>query len=158
MSLVIRRPETSTGGAAPHAGAVGPDAEELDRRVRDAIAGIRQERHFAARDRLGEILLRDGEDPEAVPVSVSACVRAREFLELLPSAFPTPDVSPDPDGEIGLDWIVNRSRMFSVSIGPSTRLGYSGLLDGNSIYGTEAISDRFPTTIADYLRRLHEES
>ena len=162
MSLIVRRPDTSTGGASPHAGAVGPDARQIYKQLVEVLSRIREERHQVARHKLIEVF-RDGRESgwdgqDARPVSVAAYVHARDFLEILPSAFPTPDVSADPDGEIAFDWIVNRLRMFAISFGADAQLAYSGLLDGSSFFGTEPISERFPAAIGDFLRRLYEEA
>lgn len=162
MTLIVRRPDTSTGGASPHASAAGQDAREVYDRLRKALSEIRDERHIAARSRLIDLMDDcdhegwDGED--AMAVTVAAYVHARTFLESLPSTFPTPDVYAEPDGEIAFDWVVSRTRMFSVSFGTDRKLAYSGLIDGNSAYGTEEVSDQFPALIADYLRRLYEEA
>lgn len=161
MSLAVRRGDTSTGSVSPHAGAVGDDARRLHEQLIEALAGLRGERHHAVRHRLIEVLAEgreagwDGYGAE--PVSVAAYVRARSLLALLPSGFPTPHVSADPDGEISFEWLVNRRRMFSVSVGCHSRAAYSALIDESSVYGTEVIDDRFPTVFADFLRRLHEE-
>lgn len=162
MTLIVRRPDTSTGGASPHASAAGQDAKEVYDRLRDALSQIRDERHTAARSGLIDVLDdcdHEGWDgADAAAVSIDAYVHARIFLESLPSTFPTPDVYAEPDGEIAFDWVVSRTRMFSVSFGSDRRLAYSGLIDGNSAYGTEEISDHFPPLIAGYLRRLYEEA
>ena len=89
MSLIIRRADTSTGGATPHAAAVGPDAQEVHDQMVNALSRIRDEQNLVARHELIEVLHEcselgwDGLD--ATHVSVMAYVHARTFLELLPS-------------------------------------------------------------------------
>ncbi|MBP6784673.1 MAG: hypothetical protein KA152_12845 [Verrucomicrobiales bacterium] len=39
-------------------------------------------------------------------------------------------MAPEPDGAVSLDWMVSKTRMFSVSCGLSSRLAYSWL-DGS---------------------------
>lgn len=161
MTLVTRRAETRTGLPSPHAGAVGDDARQLMDRVVDALADIRSEGHRSAFTQLVDCLEEcsqegwDGED--AAEVLVQAFSNARHFLTLLPNAYPAPEVAADPDGDVLLDWIVSRQRMFSVSIGGGDRIAFAGLIDGNTIYGSERITDRFPPQLAEYLQRLHEE-
>ena len=162
MTLIVRRADTTTGRATPHAAAVSRDARRGHKQLVAALSSIREERHLVARHKLIEVfrvgreLGWDGQD--APPVSVTAYVHARTFLELLPSAFPTPHVSADLEGEIAFDWIVNRGRMFAVSFGNDVQVAYSGLLDGSSFFGTEPVSERFPTGIGDFLRRLYGEA
>jgi len=62
---------------------------------------------------------------EAYPIDPDALQNAEEFVRLLPYGFPDPECAPDPDGSISLDWIQSRHRLFSLSIGNSSRLAYA---------------------------------
>jgi len=66
----------------------------------------------------------------AYPLHPIAVLLAEEFLRALPDDFPLPEFAPEPDGSISLDWIQSRTRLFSLSIGPSQRLAYAWL-DGS---------------------------
>lgn len=61
-----------------------------------------------------------GIDPLAVQ-------NAENFLLALPNNISIPEFAPDPDGSISLDWIKSPHRMFSLSIGASSRLAYAWL-------------------------------
>lgn len=52
---------------------------------------------------------------------------AEDFIRALPDNFPLPEVAPEPDGAISLDWIESQYRMFSLSIGTGSRLAYAWL-------------------------------
>jgi len=59
-----------------------------------------------------------GIDPMAVQM-------AETFVRALPDGFPLPELAPESDGSIALDWIQSRNRMFSLSIGANNRLAYA---------------------------------
>jgi hypothetical protein len=63
----------------------------------------------------------------AVAVSPRAVRTAEEFIRVLPQNVPLPDVTPEPDGSVGLDWSESSTRVFSVSFGPGPRLAYAWL-------------------------------
>jgi len=71
----------------------------------------------------------DGEDAE--PVDRIAAENAIELIRSLPRGLPMPEVAVDPDGEITLDWIVARSRLLTVSVGPTDQLAYAWLNGGH---------------------------
>ncbi len=47
------------------------------------------------------------------------------FIRLLPDGIALPEIAPEPDGSISLDWMPNRHRTFSLSIGTSNQLAYA---------------------------------
>ncbi len=61
----------------------------------------------------------------ALPVSSLSVLAAKEFIRHLPDSLAMPDVAPEPDGSLSLDWTTGKSRRFSVSIGTSDRLAYA---------------------------------
>ena len=71
----------------------------------------------------------DGEDAE--PVDRSAAENAIELIRSLPRGLPMPEVAVDPDGEITLDWIISRTRLLTVSVGPTDQLAYAWLNGGH---------------------------
>ena len=52
------------------------------------------------------------------------------IVRALPDYLPLPEFTPEPDGSISLDWIMSRSRVFSLSAGRNSRLAYAWL-DGS---------------------------
>ena len=61
-----------------------------------------------------------------------------------------PEFSPEPDGSISLDWIMSRTRVFSISVSPRDRLAYAWL-DGSDRGHGVATFDRsmIPQRILD---------
>jgi len=67
----------------------------------------------------------DGEG--AVALDNAAIGNAVSFIRALPAGIPLPELAPEPDGAVSLDWMISKTRMFSVSCGSSSRLAYSWL-------------------------------
>ncbi len=65
----------------------------------------------------------DGYD--ASPISGKAFNTVVKFVRSLPDGIALPEVSPEPDGSISLDWMPSRYRTFSLSVGESNQLAYA---------------------------------
>jgi hypothetical protein len=70
----------------------------------------------------------DGDGAE--PVDRFAAFRAANVIRALPADVPLPEVAPEPDGAISLDWIRSRNNLFSLTVGTGDRLAYAWL-DGS---------------------------
>jgi hypothetical protein len=70
----------------------------------------------------------DGNDAEPMTAVAAGAVVA--FIRSMPDGLPMPELAPEPDGSISLDWIQSRYRRFSLSIGCTDRLAYAWL-DGS---------------------------
>jgi hypothetical protein len=75
----------------------------------------------------------DGEDAE--PIDSVAVHRTEIFLRALPPGVPLPELAPEPDGAISLDWIRSRQRVFSMSIDRSDRLAFAWVDGTDSGHG-----------------------
>lgn len=85
---------------------------------------------------------------------------ALKFLRALPENVPLPEIAPEPDGSISLDWIDSRSRMFSLSIGGSYRLAFAwvdGADKGHGVvrFGGAAVPIRILEGIAAIMPDRH---
>jgi len=94
----------------------------------------------------------DGYD--AKPLSHSTCDRARAFLKVLPTFMVAPDIVPEADGEIAIEWHVAPRRTFSISIGESGPLHYAGLFGPDEeVHGVSPFTDSVSAT---FLRHIAE--
>lgn len=83
----------------------------------------------------------------AKPIIKSLRKVVEKFLNALPSNIPDPEISPDPDGEISLEWCYARNKMFSISIGRKGQISYA-VLDGKKrLYATEVFEKEIPESI-----------
>jgi hypothetical protein len=64
----------------------------------------------------------------AKPVSPDAYHAAVRFILALPAVVPMPEVVPEPDGEISLEWDFGQWRALSLSISESGRIAYAAML------------------------------
>lgn len=95
----------------------------------------------------------DGTGGAAVD-ALAAC-NAVEFLRALPAGTPLPEVSPEPDGCISLDWIESRNRLFSLSIGSNRRLPYAWLDGTDRGHGVATFDgEEVPPRILEEIRKI----
>ncbi len=71
----------------------------------------------------------------AAAIDLVAVLLAERFLRALPYRIPLPELAVEPDGSISLDWIRSRNRLFSVSVGRSSRLAFAWLDGSDSGHG-----------------------
>jgi hypothetical protein len=80
---------------------------------------------------------------------------ARRFLFALPTDVAVPELALDPDGEISFDWVADRGRNFSVSLGSSGRVSFAGKLGMEKcIYGVDQFDEVVAREIVDAVRSL----
>ena len=91
----------------------------------------------------------------ALPISNRAHSEAKTFLEALPTWIPLPEIVPEPDGGIGLEWFGGSHRVFVVSISGDNTITYAGLIGmGNKIHGIKVFNDSIPTIIIDSINEI----
>lgn len=95
----------------------------------------------------------DGYD--ARPVSIGAYTDIKSFLQLLPPQYSNPDIVPEPDGGMGLEWANNDTGRFVVSFDGSGTFAYAGIFtDSSTTHGIEVIKDSLPRVIQDFINRI----
>lgn len=81
---------------------------------------------------------------------------ANRLMKMLPSEFPSPSVSEEPDGHINLEWYRSPRRVISVSVAPSDRLYWAALIGCESPRGSVRFIDRVPESILRYIARVFQ--
>lgn len=74
---------------------------------------------------LMDVIAEARNDPEQLLPSALTTARVFDFLYVLPRGTALPEATLDPDGEVGLDWMISKNRILSVSIGESNRISYA---------------------------------
>ncbi|MHC4181726.1 MAG: hypothetical protein ACYSWS_02165 [Planctomycetota bacterium] len=98
----------------------------------------------------------DGYD--ALPITEEAYFAAIKLIKSLPvTAFPMPEVTPEPNGEIGLEWYREERQVFVASVSGRNEIVYAGLLGVNKSHGTEYFGDSLPSVILENLKRLYKD-
>jgi len=93
-------------------------------------------------------------DEDQYAVSTAAVQRALRLIQSLPNGVPIPDVAVDPDGEIALDWMPSRTRMFSISVGDSDRLAYAWIDGSDRARGVFRFTSAIPQPLLLQLAEL----
>lgn len=91
----------------------------------------------------------------AVPLSEAACTEAILFLKKLPIAIPSPEVIPNPDGDLSLEWYMKKRALFVVTFSGKRLISYAGVFGaGSKLHGTEIFMDSVPSPIIENICRL----
>ncbi len=97
----------------------------------------------------------DGYD--ARPITEDAYIEAKRLIESLPltSFIPMPEIIPEPNGEIALEWSKGKRLVFVTSVSGKNEIVYAGLFGTNKVNGTEYFGDSLPSAIIENLRKLY---
>lgn len=91
----------------------------------------------------------------AGPISTGAYHAAVRFVWSIPAAFPMPDVVPEPDGSISLEWESDRWNALTLSIGQDGRIAYAAMLGKEKRErGSEVFDDVIPQEILSILWKV----
>jgi hypothetical protein len=144
--------------------AVSPPAEEVKNKLADVFSAQQRSRALFGlkSDAIAEVwsVAAEASEPDwngegALAVDPMTASNAVIFIQSLPPSVPMPEVSPEPDGGISLDWIESRARVFSVSIGSKQSLPFAWL-DGNARgYGVLSFDgEETPNRVLDEISRI----
>lgn len=139
------------GGISPESNTIQELLDEARQHTRQPISRSWQ---TFLKDNVREVSKRyahegwDGYD--ANPISIASTITALQVIDQLPENLQEPQVVPEPDGEIALEWRTGNDMLFSLSTSGST-LVYAGIIGGNRRYGQERFFDELPQTIAETL-------
>ena len=95
----------------------------------------------------------DGADASAI--DNAAIMNAENVIRALPANIPMPELTPEPDGAVSLDWIESRHRIFSVSVGAGSRLAYAWLDGSDRGHGVAWFDgDTIPARVLEGIRGI----
>jgi len=92
---------------------------------------------------------------EALPINEDAYLEAKRLILSLPITIPMPEVTPEPTGEMALEWSRGNRRVFIASVSGKNQIVYAGLFGINKTHGIEYFGDSLPSAILENLRRLY---
>lgn len=91
----------------------------------------------------------------AAAIKKAASDDAFKFISAFPLTLPMPEISPESDGSIALDWYRGKNWVFSISLDGRGVITYAGLFGkGVKAHGTEIFSDTIPKDIVNYISRI----
>lgn len=93
-------------------------------------------------------------DVDSDPISLESLLATISFIDLLPEGIVSPEIVPEPDGELALEWSPDRENMLSISISGS-EIHYAGLFPGGTKqYGKERFFRDIPATVLELIKRF----
>jgi hypothetical protein len=159
LALPLRQPSKildrgSVGGSAEFRRLVALlDIARHDRRI---AASAPQSRSLADLGRIAATCGRYGWDGyRAKPITQGALQKAQAILDELPMWLPAPDIVPEADGEIAIEWDFAPDLIFSISVGESSKLHYAGLFGGGvERHGVEPFDGVVSSEILGYIKSI----
>lgn len=132
--------------------------DEMIRQAGQTVEGkARMDAIARLRDILVECMNPDWDGEDASPVTRQAWSEALRFLLLLPPSFPTPEVDPDSEGSIGLEWCRRRHLVYTVYFSGRQVMVYTGIFGSSDVtrHGSDPFIDAIPPEVLRNLRELY---
>lgn len=108
-----------------------------------------------------DTLVREHAEPnwdgyDAAALSPNAAEVAKRLITAMPAELPLPEACPEPDGGIGLDWMVAPDMICSVGCSPDGSCCFAALMGDASASGAFPFgaSDAFPESLAKCIREV----
>ncbi len=95
----------------------------------------------------------DGEKADAIERETFGI--AYRLIEALPTGFPLPTISSEPDGHLSFEWYKNPRRLLSVSVSPNGTLYWAALAGSEDSRGSCQFFDEFPPTLLQWIGRVY---
>ena len=90
----------------------------------------------------------------AKAVSIHAFAAAKRFLESLPTGFPVPSISADPEGCVTFEWRKSPRRVLLVSVHPNFQVDYAAIFGTAKQYGSEPFFTEVPESLKSIVHRV----
>ena len=133
---------------------VASESDFVDRCLRQAFQLDQQYRAQIGSEYL-DYLEENWDGEGASPIAYDTLVNANRFLIQARASGLSPEIEPEADGFIQLEWYTSPNCVFSVSFGPSNVIAYSGVFGEDcGVYGTDDISGGVPEAIWAHVRRV----
>ncbi|MBU2621569.1 MAG: hypothetical protein KKD92_04550 [Proteobacteria bacterium] len=132
--------------------------DQIVREVKKSATLGRQEETLHSLYELFEECSDEGWDGyNALPISEEAYLETRKLIQSLPitSFIPMPELTPEPNGDIALEWRNGSRNIFVASVRGRNEITYAGLFGLNKTHGTEYFNDTLPAALLENLKRLY---
>jgi len=133
-SAIGRDAETLEQSIA-EAGIAGPNSV-LTQRISDAVVALLEAATAASAP--------NWDGYRSQPISVGSFFFAEALLRTIPPDVPMPDIDVHPDGQVGLDWLFSRRRMFSLAIDALGTIAFAGMCGEQKVTGRDSFTGTFP--------------
>lgn len=121
-----------------------------------AAASTLQSRAAAVLARLQkECSIKGWDGYDAKPIALQTFARAEIFINALPSWMPSPEIVPESDGELAIEWELSPTEIFSISIGEQPPIHFAGLFGKDKErHGVEPFEGFISEEILYYINKL----
>ena len=157
-ALVCAMPVTAAAFAVSlPAHVVQRSVVEIEQNKEDSISlfGEKSQALSALAEVAAEASDDDWDGYGAFPLMPEGVELAKSFIRALPVNISMPTFSPEPDGEVALEWYGGKNSIFSLSFGVGGRLAYA-LLDGtNHSKGVEQFDgESISPLLLEFIKRV----
>jgi hypothetical protein len=90
----------------------------------------------------------------ARPIREDAFFEAEKLIKMLPSTLPMPDIAPEPDGGISLEWYRGVRMLIAISLRGENDIIYAGLFGPNRIRGAAYFGSSLPKEVLEKIQDL----
>lgn len=87
---------------------------------------------------------------DALPIPQSSLESVLKLIDYLPENIQTPDIGPEPTGNISLDWYPRKNLILSMAL-YENKICYAAILNNKDVHGEEPLKNALPKTIEDIL-------
>ncbi|MEW8509139.1 MAG: hypothetical protein AB2598_20855 [Candidatus Thiodiazotropha sp.] len=96
----------------------------------------------------------DGYD--ALPITRKAVLEAKRFISAMPIWMPTPEIVPEPNGDVGFQWSFGKDRILTVSFSGNNIVTYASILGSpeRKKYGSEIFNDSIPEEVIEGVGKI----
>lgn len=148
--------ERESNASSTDSRAVRNQIQDAKRHVRAVASSMQSLAYPTLEDVVAQCSQQNWDGYNAKPISRAVYERTRAFLDALPMSLPAPDIVPEADGEIALEWDLGANRIFSVSIGEENGLHFAGLFgSGVERHGVEPFDGLVSPEILGYINRIY---
>lgn len=145
-------------GASEDAKLVRQALERVESHMLNSVSGQALNRVIYEISALAEELSVENWDGYgAAPISPGSSSAAIQFLSRLPSIASMPEVVPDPDGSIALEWERGSDYWLLLNFSSDWKISYAAKFGENRAKGTEEFSGTVPPEIYDKIYRIFKE-
>ena len=94
------------------------------------------------------------------PLTKKSLSEAETFIRAMPIWLPTPEIVPEPDGDIGFQWSFGKDRILTVSLSGKNIVTYAAILGSaeRKKYGTEPFNNTIPEEIIKGIGQIRPEN
>ena len=103
-----------------------------------------------------ECSVKDWDGYGAQPINIETLNEALVFLNMIPRNIPSPEIVPEPAGEIGFEWNFGKDNIFAASVNGTGIVAYAGILGNEELRtrGTAILEESIFSTFEKFLSRI----